>query len=403
MRNFIFQNSVVDMDDEVLTQAILQECYKKSLRPICACYPEKKIELYIAKVGEIYVLKRMPNTANEHHFNCTSYEPPSELSGLGEVMGEAIKIDAEGNSVLKFDFSLSKSDSSKQAPTPSDTPSDTIKSETNKLTLKGTLDYLLEEAHLNKYHAGMRKNWFQFRKALKIALNDKRNKKSDLQQLVYIPEYYDQTKHSEIESRRKEELSELKAKGKTRPLKIFIGVIKSFEPARFDGGRLILKHAPTMHLFLDAKMNKQVNKRFEKELEQAHYHDDINLLAIGTFGYTDSGIAKVEEISIVTLNSHWLPFDSLDEKELLDRLAEERRSFIKCLRYNLSKKIPIANVVLTDTQPPTAFYLINSETEQPYIDEIKELISQSEFDSKIVNVDRDVVDVPPPTKIESLG
>ena len=396
MKNFLYQGNIVDTDDEVVTQAILQECYKKSIRPICACLPEKEIELYIAKLNDIYVLKRMPNSANEHDFNCTSYEPPAEISGLGEVMGEAIKTDADGNSVLKFDFSLSKSNLTKQAPTPSDTPSDTVKAETNKLTLKGTLDYLLEEAYLNKYYVGAKRNWYQFRKALKIALNDKKNKKDDLSQLVYIPEYYDQTKHNEIEARRKAELADLKVKGNKRPLKIFIGVVKSLDPARFDGGRLILKHAPTMHLFMDAKMNSQVNKRFEKELEQAQYHEDINLLAIGTFGYAESGIAKIEEIALITLNNQWLPFESLDEKELIDTLVEQKRSFIKCLRYNLSKKIPIANIVLTDTQPPTAYYLVNSETEQSYIDEVKELIATSEFDSKIVNTDREVVEIPPP-------
>ncbi|WP_428706023.1 DUF1173 family protein, partial [Staphylococcus aureus] len=75
----------------------------------------------------------------------------------------------------------------------------------------------------------MKHNWFQFRKALKVALNDKKNKKDDLSGLVYIPEYYDQTKHNEIEARRKAELADLKVKGNKRPLKIFIGVIKSIE------------------------------------------------------------------------------------------------------------------------------------------------------------------------------
>lgn len=396
MRNFIYQGKVVESDDEVLSQAILEECYKKSIRPICACLPEKAIELYIAKVGESYVLKRMPNSANAHDFNCVSYEPPVEISGLGEVAGDAIKTDADGNSILKFDFSLSKSNASRQAPTPSDTPSDTVKAETNKLTLKGTLDYLLEEAYLNRYFVGAKRNWYQFRKAINIALCDKKNKKDDLSRLVYIPEYYDKSKHNEIEARRKAELADLKVKGNKRPLKIFIGVVKSLESARFDGGRLILKHAPTMHLFMDATMYRQVNKRFEKELELSQYHEDIHLLTIGTFGYSDSGLAKIEEIALITLNQQWIPFESLDEKELLDRLVEQRRSFIKCLRYNLSQKTPIANIVLTDTQPPTAFYLIHGETEASYLDEIKELIAHSEFDSHLVNVDREVIEIPPP-------
>lgn len=396
MNNFIHNGKLVNVEDDVLTQAILQDCYQKGIRPTCSCLPDKNIEMYIAKIGDNFVLKRMPNSADQHHFDCLSYEPPNEISGLGEVMGEAIKTDETGASVLKFEFSLSKSNVTKQAPTPSETPKDTVKAETAKLTLKGTLDYLLDEALLNRHRPNMRHNWFQFRKALKIALNDKKNKKDDLSSLVYIPEYYDQTKHNEIEARRKAELADLKVKGTKRPLKIFIGVIKSIDDARFDGGRIILKYAPTLHLFMDAKMYTRVKKRFEPELEQAQYHEDVSLLAIGTFGFADSGIAKIEEIALVPLNSSWLPFDSLEEKELLDTLTMQNRSFIKCLRYNLSKNTPIANILLTDTDPPTAFYLTNNETEESYIAEAKELIANSEFVSVLVNLDREVVEIPPP-------
>ncbi|MFC3172606.1 DUF1173 family protein [Acinetobacter vivianii] len=395
MNNFIHNGKLVNVEDDVLTQAILQDCYQKGIRPTCSCLPDKNIEMYIAKIGDNFVLKRMPNSADQHHFDCLSYEPPNEISGLGEVMGEAIKTDETGASVLKFEFSLSKSNVTKQAPTPSETPKDTVKAETAKLTLKGTLDYLLDEALLNRHRPNMRHNWFQFRKAL-IALNDKKNKKDDLSSLVYIPEYYDQTKHNEIEARRKAELADLKVKGTKRPLKIFIGVIKSIDDARFDGGRIILKHAPTLHLFMDAKMYTRVKKRFEPELEQAQYHEDVSLLAIGTFGFAESGIAKIEEIALVPLNSSWLPFDSLEEKELLDTLTMQNRSFIKCLRYNLSKNTPIANILLTDTDPPTAFYLTNNETEESYIAEAKELIANSEFVSVLVNLDREVVEIPPP-------
>jgi hypothetical protein len=44
--------------------------------------------MYIAKIGENFVLKRMPNSADQHDFSCLSYEPPTEISGLGEVMGK---------------------------------------------------------------------------------------------------------------------------------------------------------------------------------------------------------------------------------------------------------------------------------------------------------------------------
>ncbi|WP_256219602.1 hypothetical protein [Klebsiella pneumoniae] len=53
MNNFIHNGKIVSPDDEVLTQAILQECYQKGIRPICACSATKKtlkcISLKLAK------------------------------------------------------------------------------------------------------------------------------------------------------------------------------------------------------------------------------------------------------------------------------------------------------------------------------------------------------------------
>lgn len=37
MNNFIVNGNIVNPEDEILTQAILQEFYQKGTRPICAC------------------------------------------------------------------------------------------------------------------------------------------------------------------------------------------------------------------------------------------------------------------------------------------------------------------------------------------------------------------------------
>src|SRR3546814_10240269 len=51
----------------------------------------------------------MPNTGSDHNPGCDRYEPPAELSGLGEVMGAAIHEDPDQNvTALKLAFSLSK-------------------------------------------------------------------------------------------------------------------------------------------------------------------------------------------------------------------------------------------------------------------------------------------------------
>jgi len=49
--------------------------------------------MYVARLGEGFIVKRMPDTGSHHAPDCPSYEPPAELSGLGQVLGSAITED----------------------------------------------------------------------------------------------------------------------------------------------------------------------------------------------------------------------------------------------------------------------------------------------------------------------
>src|SRR5437867_821236 len=73
-------------------------------RPQCLCQPEA-LEMYVARAGAGFVVKRMPFTGHRHAPDCPSYEPPPELSGLGQVMGSAITEDpSSGITSLKLGF-----------------------------------------------------------------------------------------------------------------------------------------------------------------------------------------------------------------------------------------------------------------------------------------------------------
>jgi hypothetical protein len=77
-------------------------------RARCMCLVEG-VEMYVARLGEGYIVKRMPDTGSHHAPDCPSYEPPAEFSGLGQVLGSAITEDpATGETTLKLDFSLAR-------------------------------------------------------------------------------------------------------------------------------------------------------------------------------------------------------------------------------------------------------------------------------------------------------
>ena len=88
-------------------QAALARVYDSPDRPRCMCVPGG-VEMYVAKHGH-YVVKRMPDTGSHHSPACNSFEPELALSGLGELMGEAVIEHSPDSLVVRLDFPLAKS------------------------------------------------------------------------------------------------------------------------------------------------------------------------------------------------------------------------------------------------------------------------------------------------------
>jgi len=50
----------------------------------------------------------------------------------------------------------------------------------------------------------------------------------------------------------------------------------------------------------------------------------------------------------LTVTRYWLPVEDGYEKQLIERLVAEGRSFVKGLRYNLGGESALASATLTD-------------------------------------------------------
>ena len=78
---------VVDADDPHL-QDPLAQAYEAPGRPRCLCVAGG-VEMYVA-FHRHFQIKRMPETGDRHHPARPSYEPGPAMSGLGELVGEAV-------------------------------------------------------------------------------------------------------------------------------------------------------------------------------------------------------------------------------------------------------------------------------------------------------------------------
>ncbi|SEB26308.1 DUF1173 domain-containing protein [Variovorax sp. YR216] len=355
-------NDVIVQGDDPGFAAELVTAYAGKVRPLCLCR-NPGIEMYIAKIAGRLAIKRMPNTGRDHAPACDSYEPPPELSGIGQVMGSAIHEDPEkGLTALKFDFALAKS-SGRPAPATGGSDASSVMTDGNRLTLRGTLHYLWEEAGFNRWSPTMagKRNWYVIRKHLLQAASDKTAKGVSLADLLYIPESFNAERTHEIAQRRIKHTTKAAATeiaSGPRPLMIVVGEVKELAPSRY-GHKIVFKHLPDWHFMMNDDLHKRLRKRFETELGLWDAMPDTHLVAIGTFGVGHTGVASLEEVALMTVTEGWIPFESSYDKTVIDAMAGAHRRFSKALRYNLPANRPLASLVATDTSPqPTAMYVL---------------------------------------------
>lgn len=368
-------------EDPTLNEA-LASVYGTASRPLCLCR-EGGIEMYIAKVNNKYILKRMPHSGAKHAINCDSYEPPAELSGRGEVMDGAIQTDMdEGTTTLRFDFALSKS-GSRAAPVKSNAEHDSVKSDGKKLTLRGTLHYLYDEAGLARWYPAMagKRSWWVVRKYLLEAASDKKAKGSQLADMLYIPESFSIEKKEEITQRRLTLFRTLSpVENATRKLMILIGEIKELGDARF-GKKMVIKHLADCPFMMNDDVYKRLLKRFDNDLSLWSGNENSHLIVIATFGVNATGTPLIEEASVMLVNENWIPFESIDERLLVDQLVLQKRKFVKGLRYNLPSTKVLARAVLNDTSEPVALYITPFGVDEHFKKEMHDLIAASSMKS----------------------
>ena len=320
-------------------------------RPRCMCLVEG-IEMYVARLGDGYIVKRMPDTGSHHAPDCPSYEPPAGSSGLGQVLGSAITEDpTTGETTLKLDFSMSKIAGRTAMPTAGG-DSDSVASSGTKLSLHGLLHYLWDQAELTRWQPGFagRRTWSTVRKHLLQAAENKIARGDSLRTRLYIPEAFSVDQRDPINARRVAQWSQaIAAPGKPQHLMLLIAEVKEIVPARY-GFKAVVKHVPDQAFALDEQLYRRLGRRFESALALWGAADDIHMVMIATFSVAAAGIPTIVELSLMPVTRHWLPVEDGYEKQLMERLVADGRSFVKGLRYNLGAEGALASATLTDCE-----------------------------------------------------
>ncbi|MFJ4649685.1 DUF1173 family protein [Nocardia sp. NPDC088792] len=369
------------IDDQIIDRARVGDDYLQPLlaavhrspqrRPRCLCSAAETggVDMYVARIGGRYVLKRMPGTGPHHSPACSSYIPPAELTGLAPLLGTAIREQpATGTTRLAFGFPLTRN----LAPQPREASAarpdaGTEVADDTRMTLRALLHFLWEEAEFVRWLPAMsgRRNWPAIRRHILLAAQSKTTKSRELSELLWMPEPFTAAAKADIAARRTAAFASLVGAGKKRRLMLALGEVKDIAPARFGRHKLLIKHAPDCPFILEPETRDRMHHAYSTELALRQAIPNSKLIALLTFGVTPAGVTIADRIALMNVSAEWIPFESVFEHTLITELVGHGRRFRKSLRYNQPATSPLASLVLTDTDPPTVCYLTMATTAGP--------------------------------------
>lgn len=336
-------------------QAALVDAHRTRTRPLCPCSQPAQ-EMYVALVADHYLVKRMPGTADLHHPDCISFEAPAELSGKGDVLGQAIIEEEDGSTKLKLDFPLSLMAGRKAPPPGQGIEPTSATAPSSRLTLLGLLHHFWHEAGLTKWHPGMtgKRTWFIVRREILRIARENAAKDQPLSERLFIPNQFTVPKKDELAAEWRKFMHQMRIQsGKPQQLGIVIAELTNIERSQY-GYKVTMKHMPGMPLHMDEKLAERFFRLSGRKRDLVDMTQNAHLIVIATFGMTPTGFPLIREMTCMAVNEMWLPYDHSRELVLIEAL--KARSWIKSMRYNLAPDAPIANGQLTDTDGIVALY-----------------------------------------------
>ncbi len=359
---------VEDSIGEEDLQAALKSHYHnfKGKPATCLCLPVAP-RMYIANLGDRFILKRWPGSGHEHAANCDRYEAPLEASGISKLMGHAIEEDPNtGNVNLTLGFALRRTprqiDEMKklvEKGQEADIREGPAHQSNARLQLRATLHYFWEGTKLNHWKPYMigQRNWRFVHATLKDYAKHILTKGHILANRLYIPEPFVAEDKERIRMRRRAFFQTVASNKATRELLMFIFEIKSFE--RVDGGYAITaKNVPDDRFYMSEDSFKVMMIRYQNEFgmlkrEQEKKPDPTDppghLMALGTLSVKESGYTTIEDITVMMCTHNWIPIaDEIDDL-LVKYSTSQKRQFMKPLRFNLGPGSAIASIVYLDT------------------------------------------------------
>jgi hypothetical protein len=361
-QRFLIKGRTYASRDPALQDA-LACAYDTPERPRCLCV-RRGIEMYVAK-HRLYVAKRMPDTGPQHHATCVSYEPELGQSGLGELMGESI-IERSPESVeLRVDFPLARIPGRTAARGEMQEPAE-INAPRHRMSLRAVMHFLFERAGFNRWYPAMEGKRTQgvLHRYLLEAADGIQMKGARLSERLYVPEQFREEDKDAIADRRRVKLAVLQSAEDDVQFKMALVLGEYKEEAASPVGRKVwLRHMPGAPLFIDPKAWERIERTYGSLLEarDADTRSLQRVVMCALIYAKREHIYQIDAASFMLTTENWIPIEGVHEVDLIQTLTEQRRRFMKPLRYDARSAASFPNVLLLDTgAKPTPLHVVSA-------------------------------------------
>jgi hypothetical protein len=388
-------------DDDDRLQEVLQRHYHdfKGVKPQCLCRDEMPLPLYIARLGETYVLKRWPDSGSKHHHRCDRYEAPPEASGMGALSHAMNEDPATGMTALKLGFALKKLNKGPidaAATKPLDERADDAgktKVEERRFSLKSVIHYLWEKSELNRWHPGMkgRRSWRTVHNLTTGVASATLVGGRPMSEHLYVPPLWSNEEGKQYESLRRHKIGTFMTRSGPKRLLMILAEIKAFETSQF-GYKIVLKSMADTKIYASEDMMKVMSKRFEFEI--GSWNEDsskLHLVSLLVVSVSNTGSCQVVDMALMLTNKNWLPIFNYHDGMMVAWADETNRSFVKPLTFNLGRGRTVASIILLDTKPLQVNVFVTQPDESEVLQESREqLIAASKGHSIVWNHEEDL-------------
>jgi hypothetical protein len=312
--------------------------------------------MYVARWGEGYILRRMPLTGDQHAPSCSSNEPV--MYPVRRVVEAPPKSKQTGTEILWPAFAMSRRDPLDGAATPAAARNSST-DRRPRLSLRELLDYLWDRSELTRWHPGFegRRNWAVVRKRLLCAAEGRLLGGQALPECLFMPGAFCKAWPDANALRLSAHWQRTTQRRSGRPLTLLIGEPKMILPESSGEAKVSIWHLARCPFTLSEALYVDVCRRFGRELSEWSTSKGARIVLLATFLVDDSGVPRIEEISLMPTSWEWIPLDDPFDRRLAEDLVEKRRHFRKLTRGAQPDPCPPTFELLDTANPPTPLFI----------------------------------------------